>query len=314
MRFLLHPAPRTAVARVAGKKKGGKKVLQQFQPVTVSSAPSSSVDPATAATPQSINADLKRSWGQQCSPDCGCVVRFETKVDPVTQRIVEAKYHAKAVLTLVDKDNGGHLTPVYTTRTHRPMFQECKCETVHVLSAHVTSYLPNKRLDQIRGMNDFTFTRSSPAFRHAVLVENNLPRHHTHCFDVVEEAFTGMVNNTIPGRRKVNADYQKLLKAEYLEQPVVIQAVYRGGSNSGGANKYQEEYIHPRSALGSLGSDKNRLSMSSPRSMTTLRMFDINAEYWDDEEHARETAKHSRRNRFDWVAYVDEQYESKESA
>lgn len=319
MRFLLHPVKRSSVAQGVGKKGAGarRKSLPTTCQSVVSSIPitSSTVSEKVQAASSTVNTNLKRSWGQQCSPDCGCVIRFETTVDPTTQRIVEATYHAKVVLTTIDKANGGQLTPVYTTRTHQPMFQECKCDTVHALSKQVTSYLPNKRLDQIQGMTDFTFTRSSPAFRHAVLAENDLPRHHTHCYDVLEEAFTGMVNNTIPGRRKIKANYQTMLKAEYTEQPVVVQAVYQdGGRNGSTINKYVEEYIHPRSAIGSLGADKNRLSMSSPRTMTTLRMFDINAEYWDDEEHGRESVKQSRRDRFDWVSYVDEQYESKESA
>jgi NifU-like protein involved in Fe-S cluster formation len=282
--------------------------------VIVSSNSNSSVKSKFPAASRSVNADLKRSWGQQYSPDCGCVVRFETMVDPRTQRIFEAKYHSKALITTIDKDNGGRLAPVYTTRTRQPMFQKCKCDTVHALSKLVTSYLPNKRMDQIRGMNEFTFTRSSLAFRHAVLAENNLPRHHTHCFDVVEDAFTGVVNNTIPARRIVDANYQIMLRAEYREEPVVVRSINRGRVEDGSTNKQEKEYFHPRSPVASLGADRNRLSMSSPRTMTTLRMFDINAEYWDEEEHARESAKQSSQYRFDWVSYVDEQYESKKSA
>ncbi|KAG7346512.1 hypothetical protein IV203_005586 [Nitzschia inconspicua] len=313
MRFLLHPVPRTAAARATRKKAGGEKLLQKH-PLVVSSVASSSAE-TVAASSRTISSEMKKSWGQQCSPNCGCVVRFETTVDPVTQRIIEAKYHAKEVLTTVSKSDSGYLTPVYTTRTYRPMFQECKCDTVHALSQKITSYLPNKRLDHIRGMNDFTYTRSSPAFRHAVLAENNLPRHHTHCFDLVEEAFTGMINNSVPARRKINAEYQKLLKAEYLEQPVVVRSYYMGGSSNGNTNQFKDEYVHPKSAIGSLGADKTRFSLSSSRTMNTLRMFDINAEHWDDEEHSKEAAKQqSRRDRFDWVSYVDEQYESKESA
>jgi NifU-like protein involved in Fe-S cluster formation len=253
---------------------------------------------------------MTKSWGQQCSPDCGCVVRFETTVDPVTQTIVDAKYVAKSVVTTIDKNNGGMLSPVLTTRTNKPMFQECSCQTVHTLSQQVTSYLPNKRMDQIRGMNDFTFTRSSPAFRHAVLAEHNLPRNDIHCFDVVEEAFTGMINKTIPGRRRFNADFHKLLNAECLEQPFIFHYSRLN-------NKYAEEHTKfggRRQQQGRLGTDKNRLSLSSPKTMSTLRMFDINAEYWEEEEHAKDSAKNARNRRFDWVSYVDEMYENEESA
>jgi hypothetical protein len=168
-------------------------------------------------------------------------------------------------------------------------------------------------MDQIRSMNDFTFTRASPAFRHAVLAEHQLPRNDTHCFDVVEEAFTGMINNTVPSRRRLNADYQKLLNAECLERPYVVHYSRLN-------NKYAEEHTKfggRSTGIGDntgFGTDKNRLSLSSPKTMSTLRMFDINAEYWDEEELAKESAKNLRNKRFDWVSYVDEMYENEESA
>ncbi|KAL3934725.1 MAG: hypothetical protein SGARI_003264 [Bacillariaceae sp.] len=312
MRFLLHPTSRAAVhsaaRRVAGKK--APKLVEAAPKCHVVSATSLSEDAQASARQANSNA-LRKSWGQQCSPDCGCIVRFEASVDPSTQRIVAAKYVAKSVLTTVDHENGGRLAPVYTSRTNRPMFQECSCSSVHKLAKEVTSYLPNKRLDQIQGWNDFTFTRSSEAFRHAVLAQHDLPRHHTQCFDVVEEAFTGMVNNTVPARRKVRSDYQRILKAQYMQEPLIVQSYFQGGD---GGTQYQEEYVHSNSRKSTLGSDTHRLSMSSPRTMSTLRMFDINADYWDDEEHTKEGAKRSGHDRFDWVSYVDQQYENAESA
>jgi hypothetical protein len=127
----------------------------------------------------------------------------------------------------------------------------------------------------------------------------------------VEEAFTGMVNNIVPARRKVKADYQRILKAEYLQEPLIVHSPYFLGDN---AAKYQEEHVHANSRKSALGIDKSRLSMASPRAMNTLRMFDINAEYWDDEEQLKEASNRSARNRFDWVSYVDQQYENEESA
>jgi hypothetical protein len=312
MRFLLHPIKRSPVAQATGKNVGGDMFTQKYQAVMTSNATLRSKSECSAAL-SSANEDFKRSWGQQYSPDCGCVVRFEATVDSATQRILDAGYHAKTVLAISDKDSGAQLTPMYTTRNHRPMFQECKCDTVHVLSKQVTSYLQNKRLDQIRSMNEFTSTRSSLAFRHTVLAKHDLPRHHTHCFDVVEEAFTGMVNNTIPGRRIINADYQMTLRAEYLEQPLAVLSDYRGRLGEEGNGTHDEDYVRPKSPIASLGADRNRLSMSSPRTMTTLRMFDINAEHWDEVEH-RESVNQSRQDQFDWVSYVDEQYDSKKSA
>ena len=305
MRFLLNPTGRAAAQAAFKRSAAGKKVSKTASTGQSQAVPSVS---SSADTDFSTNNNLATSWGQQCSPDCGCIVRFEAAIDPSTRRIVYANYVAKEVLT---SDNDGKLTPVFTTRTHRPMIQECKCSSVHKLATEVASYLPNKRLDQLQQWNDFAFTRSSEAFRHAVLAEHDLPRHHTHCFDVVEEAFTGMINNTVPARRKVKADYQRILKAEYLRQPLVVQSTHT--QEGGTATKYQEEHVHLGSRKASLGSDRNRLSLASPRAMNTLRMFDINSEYWEDEEH-KETVKHPTTGKFDWVSYVDQQYEDEESA
>eukprot|EP00557_Chaetoceros_sp_GSL56_P013996 CAMPEP_0176478106 /NCGR_PEP_ID=MMETSP0200_2-20121128/1006_1 /TAXON_ID=947934 /ORGANISM="Chaetoceros sp., Strain GSL56" /LENGTH=473 /DNA_ID=CAMNT_0017874015 /DNA_START=213 /DNA_END=1634 /DNA_ORIENTATION=- len=54
----------------------------------------------TANEEQSKNQDTIQSWGQQCSPNCGCTVRFETIIDPTNHyQIVSASYHAKTVVS-----------------------------------------------------------------------------------------------------------------------------------------------------------------------------------------------------------------------
>lgn len=256
------------------------------------------------------NHNLTKSWGQQCSPNCGCVLRFETKTNG--HRIVDCNYVAKSVVTTIDKENGGRLTPVYTTRMSKPMFQECKCKSLHALAKNVTSYLPNKRWDHIRGMNDFSFTRSSIAFRHAVLSEHDLPRTDTHCFDIVEEAFTGMFNGNVPSKRRINAPFEKVFAAECLQRPLVVHYCKT-------KRNYQEDTLQmPRpldlrseNSSGSdhrrLGVDRNR-TMSTPKTIAALGMFDINAENWLDEDEFdnEKTAVHSKNDKFDWVSYVDE--------
>jgi hypothetical protein len=163
-------------------------------------------------------------------------------------------------------------------------------------------------------MNNFTFTRASPAFRHAVLAEHNLPRHDTQCFDVVEEAFSGMISKKIPGKRRLNAEYQKILKAEYLQKPFFIHHCPITNKYEEGHRRHDHQNQNGSGKSSGFGTDKNRLAMSSPRAMSTLRMFDINAEYWDDEEIAKETVKRSTLNRFDWVSYVDQQYENEDQS
>lgn len=42
-------------------------------------------------------------------------------------------------------------------------------------------------------------------------------------------------------------------------------------------------------------------------------MFDLNAEYWEDEEYANEQARMKNgigSERLDWLSFVDEQYEN----
>jgi hypothetical protein len=178
------------------------------------------------------------------------------------------------------------------------MFQDCDCTTIHTLASEITSFLPNKNVDKVRNMTEFTFTRSSPAFRHSVLVDNQLSSKDTHCFDIIEEAFTAMIKESMPVRRNNGKSFQQILVAEI------------GQSQSG---KGEDR--------GELGMDRTRLSMSSPRSMSTLKMFDINDEYWENEyqEYLYQSsidlsAQEVQEKHLDWVSYVDEMYENEDSA
>jgi len=264
--------------------------------------------------------NLTKSWGQQCSPSCGCVLRFETKTDE-RQRIVDCNYVAKSVVTTADKKNGGRLRPVYTTRMSRPMFQDCKCQSIHALARHVTSYLPNKRWDHVQGVNDFTFTRSSIAFRHAVLSAHGLPRTDTHCFDVVEEAFTGMFNGNVPSKRRINAPFEKILAADCLQRPLVTHNCITKTNHikdSLQTSRLRVQRIENNSDLNhwKLGVDSNRIFMSTSKTMATLGMFDINAGNWmDKDEYDRgDNAMDSKIDQLDWVSYVDELHMVDDSA
>jgi hypothetical protein len=310
MRFLLNHHARRSVAI--------KSTMNTNKSVKVSATASKSPDD-TENNIVNTNHNLTKSWGQQCSPNCGCVLRFETKIDE-RQRIVDCNYVAKSVVTTIDKENGGRLTPVYTTRMSKPMFQECKCKSLHVLAKNVTSYLPNKRWDHVQSMNDFAFMRSSIAFRHAVLSEHDLPRTDTHCFDVVEEAFTGMFNGNVPSKRRINAPFEKVFAAECLQRPLEVHYCKT-------KRNYQEDTLQmprPRelrtenssdSDHRRLGVDRNR-TMSTPKTIAALGMFDINAENWldEDEYDNGETAVHSKNDKFDWVSYVDELHMVNDSA
>lgn len=282
MRFLLHPVLKTSktIARRTAAKNASKPVIN-----TVSKMSSDSND-----------VSYTKFWGQQCSMNCGCVVRFEAMIDPSTQQIIDVTYHAKSIVATQTKD--GRLEPVRTTRTNKPMMKECKCKTIHTLAKEITTFVSNKNLDSVRNMNEFSSTRSSPAFRHAVLVGNQLPRTDIHCFDVLEEAFTAMIKGFLPSKRQSMKSYDKVLAHEFFwnAQP--------GAENVSPALRHNT------------GMDQTRLSMSVPRSVSTLSMFDINAEYWEHEEHQKmEQVEKQRRTRsLDWLAFVDEQYRDEKSA
>jgi hypothetical protein len=238
-----------------------------------------------------------KSWGQQCSPNCGCVVRFETTVDPSTQSIVDAKYHAKSIVSIY-KD--GRLEPIRTTRTNKPMLKECECKTLHTLAKEITSFVSNKSLNTVQNLSEFSFTRSSPAFRHAVLVENELPRTDTHCFDVVEEAYTALMKGFLPRPRRNTSSFDQMLAADFMWN----------------ASTDDEDEILAPTPRRDETMDQMQLSLSSPRSVSTLSMFDINAEYWDHEEYQRaeEEERLEIARSLDWLSFIDEQNRNQESA
>ena len=166
MRFLLHASKG---ARSNGIKSSASKVEVALDP------------------PKEI---AQKAWGQQCSPNCGCVVRFESTIDS-DDIIVSASYQAKTVLTSL-KD--GRLEPHYTSN-NKIMLRKCQCETLHHLATSVTEHLQGRRVDQIRNMLG---VHSSPAVIHTCLKAQQLNTRHTHCFQVVEQAVVGLVCGYLP--------------------------------------------------------------------------------------------------------------------
>ena len=186
MRFLLHPVV------LKSRTKAVTAVVTQHPhgPTIKSSLPSnkSSSEQTTAA------------WGQQCSPNCGCVLRFEATKCCETDRILTASYTAKQVLT------DAHGRVQLTNRSQRPMMKDCSCPSLHHLAtAVVDQYLLHPSMmhwQRLKAQLDFASTRSSPAFAKAVLSSQNLPLQSTGCFDLVEEALTGMVKGYLPKQRR----------------------------------------------------------------------------------------------------------------
>lgn len=209
---------------------------------------------------------------------------------------MDATYNAKSIVSI---EKNGRLEPVRTARTNRPMLKDCKCKTVHTLAKEITSFVVNKNLDRVRNMSEFSFTRSSPAFRHAVLVSNQLPRTDTHCFDVLEEAYTAMIKGFLPRQRQNMSSFDKILTADFVwDAPTDYDEILASTARRRSATS-----IKP-------------LSMSTPRAVSTLSMFDINAEYWENEEFhkAEEEEKQQRKKSLDWLSFVDEQNQNEKWA
>jgi hypothetical protein len=300
MRFLLHPVKRPLASLQKDiKSKGG--AAGSLRPVVVNRSPMTVVSPL--ATTLDHN-HVSKAWGQQCSQDCGCAVRFEIRIDLSSRKILGASYQAKTVIATPNKE--GRLEPVYTTRTGRPMFKSCSCHTVHHLANKITHYLPDQTLDQARSTIEYSTSRSSSAFRHAVLADHGLPRTDTHCFDLVEEAFTAMIKGHMPKKRKSGENFKTILMQGLAEEHPPADD---DGSTIGS---------EPQNNNQTYGIDRSELSMATSRNTSVLHMFDINAESWEYEQQQNHQFLEKQRNQkshrsLDWVSYVDELYR-KESA
>jgi hypothetical protein len=157
-----------------------------------------------------------KTWGQQCSPNCGCVIRFEAFIDSREKnQIKEVKYVAKRILTRtsVNKDNSTfHLQPIRTYARDKVLVKDCDCKTLHSLSKAIVNNINKFTLDQAQNQLEYEGTRSSPAFRFTALKKLNLLKNkdvdgiHSipegKCYDLVEDAITACLQGYIPNPRK----------------------------------------------------------------------------------------------------------------
>lgn len=270
---------------------------------------------STGANSSNSSANIVQSWGQQCSPNCGCVVRFEATLNPETNQFTSASYHAKSVVVSQSKGDeetgeGSKLEPAMTLRTNRPMFKECSCQSLHALASKVTDYLPNRNALAVSSGMEFAGVRSSPAFRHTALEKQGLSTTDTHCFDVVEEALTAMIKGHMPKVRP-----QMTLKEAYA---MTASSPFHYSEQNKNEGSPEEE-----NAFRLL--DLSALSLLQPtRSMSALRMLDTadsayspffgnhHRDSSDYENAMRRAAKASKKDdaatskKLDWVTYVDE--------
>ncbi|KAL3797873.1 hypothetical protein HJC23_006911 [Cyclotella cryptica] len=137
--------------------------------------------------PQTVAA---KAWGQQCSPNCGCIVRFEVQLSPLSNlasspMVVHASYHAKRIMTtrpsVFEKSKGvAPLKPLLTSHASQPpspILTSCTCPALHQLAQQVVDHMPGKSLQTLKNETDLGVvgTRSSAAFRHTILKENVMP-------------------------------------------------------------------------------------------------------------------------------------------
>ena len=325
MRFLLHPttnrAGKQGMRHTLGTT-GRRRKETDVSSIAVTRPPA----PTTTPTTTSENNHVQ-SWGQQCSPSCGCVVRFETTLDPVSRTITSANYHAKAVVVTVtatpskskshgqdNKAQQKRLEPAMTFRNNRPMFRPCSCDSLHQLASRVTEYLPNQNILAFGSSMEFAGIRSSPAFRHTVLDKQGLPTTDTHCFDLVEEALTAMVKGHMP-RPRQQVPFQKTLMtygSVSSSSDSILQDNERDDWRTTEENRFRM--------------DVSTWWMTPTRAMSALRLLDVNAKYspfgFVDKDSSEDdtTTTSSRFSRkkdsgtiktrsYDWVSYVDELYE-----
>jgi hypothetical protein len=312
MRFLLHPRTATAAAaRLSQSNLGNvkqKAIISNAANENVVSA--SSVD-TTGVKAQSMSINKSsgtKAWGQQCSPDCGCVVRLCAVIDPETRTFRSASYTAKSIVTVATttsmcaNKNGGQqqqprltLQAVLTTKG-RPMMKACECKTLHHLSEAIVNHLPNQKVSKIKNLLEFQSTRSSLAFRQTVLTTQELPAQDTHCFDVVEEALTALVKGRIPKPRRKTG--QELNKPNRSTHPS------RRQWHQDEDNDDDEDALQ----FGQLWKDY-RVDTTMPRAMSTLMMFDTNHHEYNNSKGG---GRMSRPLPADWVSYVDEMYNQEE--
>eukprot|EP00566_Odontella_aurita_P021229 CAMPEP_0113567644 /NCGR_PEP_ID=MMETSP0015_2-20120614/23393_1 /TAXON_ID=2838 /ORGANISM="Odontella" /LENGTH=221 /DNA_ID=CAMNT_0000470067 /DNA_START=302 /DNA_END=963 /DNA_ORIENTATION=+ /assembly_acc=CAM_ASM_000160 len=213
MRFLLSASSKAAKA-AATSTSASSSSANNAAVQTASSAASSHRAAASAASmitrapPGGPGRRTEVSWGQRCSPVCGCVVRFESTSDATTGRIRTAEYTARSVVASSSEAPGGdgalRLRPQTAERKGRPLLTECECRTLHAVASALTSHLPGRTMDAVRNSSEFDGFRSSESFRRAALSSMGLTPTPSsgRCYDLVEEAFVAAVRGYVPGPRR----------------------------------------------------------------------------------------------------------------
>lgn len=275
-------------------------------------------------------------WGQQCSPTCGCAIRFEIKVDD-RDRILSASYCAKTVLTTTtqakdtrESEPHYYLKPVRTTRTNRPMLKECKCQTVNTLAKEVVNALqqtPRLHLSTAQNMLECVGVRSSTATRAVSLSNLDCSPNDSHCYDVLEEALTACLKGYMPQSRVNDVRQQQ---QQYMQKNEVEEIGYVGDIHT-------DEPINPLRYVQAAKRAGKIFPSSSMKdaSLSSMPAFHLHYSEEDKDGYSQSTTLKQLCNDFvnleqgqrqsfpvtnsqeslslDWQDYVDEKYELESS-
>ena len=285
MRFLLHRSTRTVLPKAQKAKKardGGKGAPSLIGIGTKQVGDTKNVKETCGAR--------HVQWGQQCSPNCGCVVRFQAMIDPETNRYESIDYVARKVITCHPSGRGATLQ----TAKGRPMMKECECGTLHHLATEATLHLRGKTTSQAMNMLEFHSTRSSTSFRKTALATQGLPSSDTGCYDVMEEALTAMVKGHMPPfRHEVMAG----------SETDGLRITHLKGRGYHKWKRDDDQGLDFRK----FWNDYDVQKFSGP--MSTLAMLDLSMSIISGKEEEQEAKKTLPQ---DWESYVDQLHEEGE--
>ena len=246
-----------------------------------------------ANTPLSTTGGSRKVFGQQYSPQCSSVLRFEALLNE-EDKVESATYFVKRIARFIRCNNSKQDT--------QPLFVECTCPSIHKLSKQVVAQLIGKSFSRtLRNMIEFTSTRSNPAFRHTVMEKYGLDSSSDNSsYDLVEQTLISMIkqSNVSPRINRSNS-YIEMLNESYrpfLEQAEQEEFVERYGRALRRVRK-------PRY----LGKDHS-ISATTPNStLNDLSWLDLIDDYNNEQLSFSEGTKQTNfQSPTTWESYVDE--------
>lgn len=304
MRFLLS-VPSLSGSRVPIRGKNTNNIIQHATP------------------PVNQSCETMKTWGQQCSPNCGCVIRFEASIDTTYKnQIKEVKYVAKRILTRnsLNKDNSTlKLQPIKTYGREKVLVKDCDCKTLHSLSQTIVKNISRLTLDQAQNQLEYEGTRSSDAFRFTALKKLNLLKNKDldgingipegKCYDLVEDAITACLQGYIPKQRKVTpSSFPKPLRIrspierekEFIEERGLDPLRYANAAKQR-ASQIFESFKDSSNIPSQSSMPPFHLLHEEDAQMNTLTQIRNDIMSSNEKERSLHETK-----AVDWVSYIDE--------